>query len=108
MPILHLPTSEKTRPKVIRRYARRRVQAIQRGGEEHQEFALEDGHWVWRPEGSYHAILKERLNSYSIPRRDCLGSNGALFRPQLVQATTKNGGIKFLKFNCSLSKILTP
>ncbi|NVM30998.1 MAG: hypothetical protein HWN65_19310 [Candidatus Helarchaeota archaeon] len=108
MPILHLPTSEKTRPKVIRRYARRRVQAIQHGIESYQEIPLEVSCWVWRPEGSYPVLLKERLNSYSIPRRDCLGSNGALFRPQLVQATTKNGGIKFLKFNCSLSKRLTP
>ena len=43
----------KTRPKVIRRYARRRVQAIQHGVEGTQKGPLEVGRWVWRPEGSY-------------------------------------------------------
>jgi len=49
----------KTRPKVIRRYARRRVPAIQHGGESYQEIPLEVGRWVWRPEGRYPVVLEE-------------------------------------------------
>ena len=48
-----------TRPKVIRRYARRRVPAIQHDGESIQEVSLEVSRWVWRPEGSYPVVLEE-------------------------------------------------
>ena len=106
MLLIHLPACGcmEIRPKVIRRYARRRVQAIQYSVEGYQEISLEVGRWVWRLEGSYPVVLKEGLNSYSIPRRDYSGSNEALERPRLGRATTTNGGIKFLKFNRSLSK----
>ena len=61
MPMLHLAAycCGKTRPKVIRRYARRRVPAIQCVSEGNQEISLEVGRWVWRPEGSYPVMLEE-------------------------------------------------
>ncbi|NVM28547.1 MAG: hypothetical protein HWN65_06865 [Candidatus Helarchaeota archaeon] len=40
----------------------------------------------WRPEGSYPAMLKEIMDSYSFNRRDCSVSNGAWEYPRLVRA----------------------
>lgn len=83
--MLYLPACEQTRPKVNRRYARRRVQAIQHISGGFQEILLEVGRWVWRFEGSYPVVLEKVVELRPVSVGGALAQAGFENTPNLCE-----------------------